>query len=305
LAAGFFSEIPSRETSTKLVGGPPFGGAALFLDSLLSGSTKGRQILVLLFDTNIAQRGRGGLKTSKTMHFSLVKRAHMAALSVVAMTVLSNAVHADDSVNRLLELQLKKGIITQQEYDEFLAASAKDSHAVRESGGSGEAKAQVPDKGSGNADGVALVKTETTKIQLFAVVDLSIGYTSHSLVQSGEMPTSIGPYISGGVRYPRAVGGVPYPASNMSGQTGLFNSALSTSSWGIRASRDIGSGGLKAFVVLDSAFNPATGQLTNQAHNEAVNSRYPTTSYATSSLNGSIVCKRSGRRIFRGELGKS
>jgi predicted porin len=77
----------------------------------------------------------------------------------------------------------------------------------------------------------------------------------------------------------------------MSSQTGLFNSALSTSSWGIRATRDIGANGLKGFVVLDSAINPATGQLTNQAHNESTNSRYPTTSYATSSLNGQLFSK--------------
>jgi predicted porin len=224
----------------------------------------------------------------------------MAVASVVGMISISSTVHADDSVNRLLDLQLRKGIITQQEYDEFMAATDKDPRAATvESGNAGETKTQVssPDKGANKAstesagNGVAVIKSGATKVELFGTIDLSVGYTSHSLVQSGEMPTSIGPYISGGVRYPRTAGGAAYPSSNMSSQTGIFNSALSTSSWGIRATRDIGSDGLKAFVVLDSAINPATGQLTNQAHNESVNSRYPTTSYATSSLNGQLFAK--------------
>ncbi|MEO8157783.1 MAG: porin [Betaproteobacteria bacterium] len=259
-----------------------------------------------------------------------------AVAFAIGLMLLSGTVHADDPIKRLLDLQLKKGIITQEEYDEFMAETAKDSPPVPGAGerpdigshstspenvtgkaaSTGEA-AQVqtdkdkkvePEKRPSAADnatgklssdgqGVALIKTDTLKVELFGTIDLSVGYTSHSLVQSGEMPTSIGPYISGGVRYPRTTptgpGGssVPYPASNMSSQVGLFNGALSTSSWGIRASRDIGADGLKAFVILDSAFNPATGQLTDQSHNQSTNSRYPTTAYATSSLNGQLFAK--------------
>lgn len=151
-------------------------------------------------------------------------------------------------------------------------------------------KAAADSKPSGDGQGVAVIKTDNFKVEVFGTIDLSVGYTSHSLVQSGEMPTSIGPYISGGVRYPRTAAGVPYPASNMSSQVGIFNSALSTSSWGIRAFRDL-TDGFKAFIVLDSAFNPATGQFTDQSHNESINSRYPTTAYATSSLNGQLFAK--------------
>src|SRR3954447_22201716 len=43
------------------------------------------------------------------------------AVAIVMMS-LSGAVHADDPVKRLLDLQLKKGIITQEEYDEFMSA---------------------------------------------------------------------------------------------------------------------------------------------------------------------------------------
>ncbi|MEO8009356.1 MAG: hypothetical protein ABI728_12680, partial [Betaproteobacteria bacterium] len=258
---------------------------------------------------------------------------------VLAFTMmsLSGAAHANDPIKRLLDLQLRKGIITQQEYDEFMSATDEDSPAAAETGnkaepakptaldnnetgksatgtqvratGAPENKTdsgkpdQTPEKSSvkapatGSEDGIAVIKTDTLKVEVFGTIDLSVGYTSHSLVQNGEMPTSIGPYISGGVRYPRTTptgpGGsqVPYPASNMSSQTGLFNGALSTSSWGIRASREIGPDGLKAFVVLDSAFNPATGQLTDQSHNQSLNSRYPTTAYATSSLNGQLFAK--------------
>ncbi|HEX7953894.1 MAG TPA: hypothetical protein VF523_12570, partial [Burkholderiales bacterium] len=255
----------------------------------------------------------------------------------IAMMALSSSAQANDPIKRLLDLQLRKGIITQQEYDEFMSATDEDSAAGGTTGNkaesgkapgpeSAEARKSEPgsrgraadaiaskadsglsDQGSDNLSvkapatgsdgGVAVIKTDSLKVEVFSTIDLSVGYTSHSLVQNGEMPTSIGPFISGGVRYPRTTptgpGGssVPYPASNMSSQVGLFNGALSTSSWGIRATRDLGANGLKAFVVLDSAFNPATGQLTDQSHNQATNSRYPTTVYATSSLNGQIFAK--------------
>lgn len=248
------------------------------------------------------------------------------------MMSLSGMAQADDAIKRLLDLQLKKGIITQQEYDEFMAATARDAAAAEQAGARNAngnqtgtpqnppvnpaasaatlapaqplepAPATVPARDAAGTEpstdqGVPVIKTDSLKVEVFGTIDLSVGYTSHSLVQNGEMPTSIGPYISGGVRYPRTTptgpGGapVPYPASNMSSQVGLFNGALSTSSWGIRATRNIGPDGLKAFIVLDSAFNPATGQLTDQSHNQSLNSRYPTTAYATSSLNGQLFAK--------------
>ena len=280
----------------------------------------------------------------------------VAVAMAVGLMVFSGAACADDPIKRLLDLQLKKGIITQEEYDEFMSATGSDSTAPAETekkdepavqttppeNGTGKATAVVapvpvetdkkaePVKQAGSSDtaatkgptptssegGIAVVKTDNFKVEVFGTIDLSIGYTSHSLVQSGEMPTSIGPYISGGVRYPRTTptgpngAQVPYPASNMSSQKGLFNSALSTSSWGIRATRDIGTDGLKAFIVLDSAFNPATGQLTDQSHNESINSRYPTTAYATSSLNGQLFAKEavggfSGDKWGRITLGRN
>ena len=276
------------------------------------------------------------MKISKKAKLDWTVREQVAVAVVVGMMTLSSASYADDPIKRLLDLQLKKGIITQDEYDEFLSATGADSIAPVETQKKAEPEAETkpetgtgqptavvapvpvvlenkaePAKQAGSSDnaagngptstssdgGVAVLKTDNFKVEVFGTIDLSLGYTSHSLVQSGEMPTSIGPYISGGVRYPRTTptgpGGaqVPYPASNMSSQSGIFNSALSTSSWGIRATRDIGADGLKAFVVLDSAFNPATGQLTDQSHNESINSRYPTTAYATSSLNGQLFAK--------------
>jgi predicted porin len=245
------------------------------------------------------------VKAQKIMKLELTGyRKHAVALAIGLMS-LSRVVEADDSVKRMLDLQLKKGIITQEEYDEFMAATDEASGAAVEAGKKAEVATQTtpPASATSNAPatnvegGIAVVKTDNLKVEVFGTLDLSVGYTSHSLVQNGEMPTSIGPWISGGVKYPRTVpvgpGGaqVPYPASNMSSQTGIFNSALSTSSWGIRATRDIGDDGLKAFALLDSAINPATGQLTDQSHNESLNSRYPTTAYATSSLNGQLFAK--------------
>ncbi len=284
----------------------------------------------------------------KKMEFRLAKYRHKAVALAVGIMSLSGVVHADDAVKRLLDLQLKKGIITQEDYDEFMSATAHDAHPTAETGKKDEIGSQPPlpdngtgksapgddsgakaamekkadtgkqtsppdsavSKGSADSQGVTVIKTDTSKVEVFGTIDLSVGYTSHSLVQSGEMPTTIGPYISGGVRYPRTTptgpGGtaVPYPASNMSSQTGLFNSALSVSSWGIRASRDIGADGFKAFAVLDSAINPATGQLTDQSHNQSTNSRYPTTAYATSSLNGQLFAKEAVGGFSQDKWGK-
>ena len=283
------------------------------------------------------------MKKSTKKRFRWTTSRQLATAAAVAMMSLSGAVHADDAVKRLLDLQLKKGIITQEEYDEFMSAPSENGNqahpagnaanapaessksvpvletgkdaattapATNEPGMAGDtgkkvepsAQATVPKHSdrtvlSDDRQGVPVLNADSLKVEVFGTIDLSVGYTSHSLVQSGEMPTSIGPYISGGVRYPRTTptgpGGasVPYPASNMSSQVGIFNSALSISSWGIRATRDIGPDGLKAFILLDSAINPVTGQLTDQAHNESLNSRYPTTAFATSSLNGQLFAK--------------
>lgn len=258
------------------------------------------------------------VKSTEKIKFILTRRGQLAVAMAVGLMTLSGLACADDPIKRLLDLQLKKGIITQEEYDEFMSTTEAGSQAPAEPEKKAEPQvgppvtdtakpapaAAEPAKQAGSTDnaagkgpaptssegGVAVIKTDNFKVEVFGTIDLSVGYTSHSLVQSGEMPTSIGPYISGGVRYPRTAGGVPYPASNMASQTGVFNSALSTSSWGIRATREL-TDGFKAFIVLDSAFNPATGQLTDQSHNESINSRYPTTAYATSSLNGQLFAK--------------
>lgn len=242
-----------------------------------------------------------------------------AAVLTLLMLTLPPAFAADDLVKRLLDLQLRKGIITQQDYDEFMALTlAPDGTAAKDAGAKPAAPAAseprpattqpslaqasaVPAAAKdASGSGVALLSTDTLKVELFGTVDVSLGYTSRSLVPSGEMPTSIGPWVSGGVRYPASGG---YPSSNMSAQTGLFNSSLSTSSWGLRASRDMG-GGQKAFILLDSAFNPVTGQFTDQSHNQASNSRYPTTAYSTSSLNGQLFSKEAYIGVSDREYGR-
>ncbi|MFO1322332.1 MAG: porin [Burkholderiales bacterium] len=235
-------------------------------------------------------------------------------LSAVAAVLASSGAGAadpatapmDDPVRRLLDLQLRKGIITREEYDEFMAAGG--GKAAAPVAGTAAPAATPPPAPAKPADavrdgvkptapagtGLTLVNTDALKIEFFGTLDVSVGYTSQALVPSGEMPTSIGPSVSGGVKTPYRYNNngtvALYPQSNMRGQVGLFNSALSTSSWGIRATRDLGNG-RKAFVLLDSAFNPVTGQITDQTHNQSVNSRYPTTAYATSSLNGQLFGK--------------
>ena len=220
----------------------------------------------------------------------------------------SNFATADDAIKRLLELQLKKGIITQQEYDEFMEVTnsavqqtpARVEAPTKSNKSTNVANAAAPIDGT---QGVSLIDNDSLKLEVFGTVDVSVGYTSQSLVPSGEMPTSIGPWISGGVKYPTTTFIPGYPSSNMGSQAGLFNSALSTSSWGIKASRDLGEG-KKAFILLDSAFNPVTGQLIDQAHNQSINSKYPTTAYATSSLNGQLFSKEAYVGLSDRETGR-
>lgn len=264
------------------------------------------------------------------MKNKLIKNKILFASVAAIFAITSTPAFADDVVKRLLDLQLKKGIITQQEYDEFMAvteslkaqppaqapssspatsATASSATPSAASSSAPSATAPTPVKpdtriakavpAADGAQGVAVIDNDNLKLEVFGTVDVSVGYTSQSLVPSGEMPTSIGPWVSSGVRYPAS----NYPSSNMGSQSGLFNSALSTSSWGIKASRDLGEG-RAAFILLDSAFNPVTGQLTDQAHNQSVNSKYPTTAYASSSLNGQLFSKEAYVGLSDREIGK-
>lgn len=220
-----------------------------------------------------------------------MKKSTLASLIGIgaAMLLTENALGADDAIKRLLDLQLKKGILTQQEYDDFMSMTNADRSDEKRS------TTPVQQKQVQLTQEVhpAPVETKKLKIEVFGTVDLAAGYTSRSLVPSGEMPTTIGPWISGGVKAPVAL------AKNLTSQTGMFNGALSASAWGIKASRDIGPDNFKAFIYLDSAFNPATGQLIDQAHNQANNSKWPLTAYATSSLNGQLF----GREAYIGLSG--
>jgi phosphate-selective porin OprO/OprP len=65
----------------------------------------------------------------------ILRRLTAAAAAVGALTICAQ-VYAADPVKRLLDLQLKKGIITQQEYDEFMAdiaAPESEPKAAKES----------------------------------------------------------------------------------------------------------------------------------------------------------------------------
>lgn len=234
--------------------------------------------------------------------FSLLR--FFISLGMGLIIGLSQA-YAVDPIQRLLDLQLKKGIITQQEYDEFMqemtqveapavvkpppvqgnevAKQPVAKNVTLDQPVASVLKARLPyDKPSGS---VSLGEPDTLKVDFFANIDMAVGYTSESLVESGSMPTSIGPWVTGGVKSPTTNPGA------MSSQTGLFSNALSQSYWGIKASRHLDGEQRKAFIYLDSAINPASGQLTNQAQNVAANSKYATTAYATSALNGQLFSR--------------
>src|SRR5260221_96076 len=171
------------------------------------------------------------VKASKKPELKLARRMRVAVAMAVGLMVFSGAACADDPIKRLLDLQLKKGIITQEEYDEFMSATGSDSTAPADTekkdepavqttppeNGTGKATAVVapvpvetekkaePAKQAGSSDtaatkgptptssegGIAVVKTDNFKVEVFGTIDLSIGYTSHCVLQHREKPTAI------------------------------------------------------------------------------------------------------------------
>src|SRR6188768_161757 len=94
----------------------------------------------------------------------LITRWWSAAVLAVGMMSLSGAAHADDPIKRLLDLQLKKGIITQEEYDEFMSATRAESTVPAETEKKAEPGAVPPDGGTGGtATGVVAVPAEAEK----------------------------------------------------------------------------------------------------------------------------------------------
>lgn len=140
-----------------------------------------------------------------------------------------------------------------------------------------------------------LHETTTSSVNVFATLDVAYGSVSNSLPPNQYSPTSIMPWVTSGIR--------DYGALS-DRKTDFFNGGLSTSNVGIRGRADVGNGYMGIFK-LDSAINPISFQITDQAHAEAMNGglKTPNTAYATSSLNGELFAREAYFGVTKDDWG--
>lgn len=122
-----------------------------------------------------------------------------------------------------------------------------------------------------------------SSIELYGVLDATVGHVRHSLAGSPFTPATVNP-----VSATRSV--------VSDSVTGLFNGGISPSRWGVRGSEELTSN-LKVIFTLESGLNLPTGNLSNaaQALADNRNSTSGTVSVA-SSMNGQLF----GRQAFVG-----
>ena len=115
---------------------------------------------------------------------------------------------------------------------------------------------------------------ENTAITLYGVIDVALGYARHGL--------SADPYFTSGLD------GIPVPKSNHP-VVAMIPSAIEGSRWGIKGTEKI-SDESSAYFILESAFNPPSGVLTNspQSTLNAGSATNPANSYGDSSLAGQL-----------------
>jgi predicted porin len=88
-------------------------------------------------------------------------------------------------------------------------------------------------------------------VELFGVLDETLGTVNHSLSVSPTFPATVDPQN-------------PQKANGTGTVTGLFNGGISPSRWGIRGSEDMGNG-MKASFWLESGFDLPSGAISNGA----------------------------------------
>jgi predicted porin len=98
---------------------------------------------------------------------------------------------------------------------------------------------------------VAVVNTDTSNLTVYATLDGAVGNIQHSQAQSGNFPFGVTPYSA-----------VKTSTANTGSVTGLFNGAISDSRLGFKGTEDLGDG-MKAFFVLETGLNLATGTANN------------------------------------------
>jgi len=125
------------------------------------------------------------------------------------------------------------------------------------------------------AGGAYAQSTNGSSVELYGVLDVAVGTVEYSLGTDPNFPASVNPASATNKLVNQST-------------TGVFNSGITPSRWGIRGTEDLG-GGIKAIFNMDSYFMITSGSLSNAAASLA-NNRNATsgTVSAPSSVSGQL-----------------
>jgi len=130
------------------------------------------------------------------------------------------------------------------------------------------------------ANGAFAQSTNGSSVELYGVLDAAVGTVNHSLSADPNFPATVNPAS-------------PTKTFVSNSVSGLFNSGITPSRFGIRGTEDLG-GGVKAIFTLEDLFNINSGTVSNAAASLANNrpltaaNAASSTVSANSSVNGQL-----------------
>jgi GBP family porin len=200
---------------------------------------------------------------------------HLIVFVATVVATMSASVFAADASKDLLDLLLKKGVITQEEY--AIQKDKADSDAIM-------LKRLNENYAKPPIVGITKEGEPTPIVTIYGIADVGIANVRHSLPLSDNFPSTL-----------KTDGQAS--AANTS-RTGMVNGSMQASRWGIRSNLDLG-GGRKVFATLESGFNIPTGQVSNAMQGLLSNGTGTTPNNSVngnSSMNGQLF----GRLAFVG-----
>ena len=211
---------------------------------------------------------------------SSTKRMAIAVTTLIG--ALSSSSFAADINSDLLDLLLKKGIITQEEYTTQKNKTENQDVVMKRLNKHDVQPPAVGVEKENNAShpivGIAKEGEPEPIITIFGIADVAIANVSHSRPFSSTFPSTIKTDDQPLLKYRNV--------------TGMINGGMQASRWGIRSNLDLGND-RKAFVTLESGFNLPTGESTD-AYRSLTNGT--NVASGNSSQNGQLF----GRQAFVG-----
>lgn len=211
------------------------------------------------------------MNTPKKQQANLKVVALAVAAACLSLPLASNAAIDND----LLELLLKKGILTQEEYDAQKEKAENKEFILKRLSDNDDKRKKAEEK--------AVKDKEANSFEFYGILDVMLGSVQHGFTPSASFPGSVNPL---------SVISKSDPYRNVSG---MFNGGMQSSRWGLRGSRELGSG-VRGFFTLESGFNLPTGQINNGLTELQANGSTKNAMSSNTSLNGQLF----GRQAFVG-----